>query len=501
MRIPALSFRARLTLQWTAAFSGVLALASVAIFSGVSATTYADLDQHLRTLAGTEVTSAVDGPESPPHVHELPVTAFGGGPFTQKFVQILDYGGALVAAEPASARTMPLAEPRELAQARGGDAPVSTKFVNGRPLRIVVLRTAAAGQLFTVAVGVDISNLLAGLGRVRGILAGVWFASTAITAAIGFVLASKALAPVRHITQRATEMAAGNVRQRLETSTRPDEIGRMAVALNRLVERLHVALDANRRFAADAAHELRSPMTAIAGEIEVALRRDRSEAEYREVLQLVQAQLATLSSLTSNLILLVRAQEGTALVQPAEIPLQELLDRSVAKWHGLSDRRGVTIHCTTPALLAVYGEAGLLGRVFDNVVENAIRYNRDGGRVEIRSSFNEPEDDGWQCGMVTVEVADTGPGIPPGEQEKVFERFYRLDVSRTRHTGGSGLGLAIAREVLALFRGTINVGSSSAAGTTIVLHIPGRLVDQPWTSAVAEVTDARVSSAIHIRSR
>lgn len=472
-----LTFRSRLTLQWTLLFSALLALAEVAIFSGIAATIYADLDKNLRTLAGTEVTSAVDGPWSPPHVHELPVTAFGGGAFTQKFVQILDENGRLVAAEPPDALTMSLAGPRELAEARAGGAPVATREVAGVPLRVVVLRTAAEDRLYTVAVGVDISNLLAGLGRVRWSLAGVWLVSTLATAAIGFALASTALSPVRRITRRAIEIASGDVRQRLETPAPEGDLGQMTMALNGLIERLHVALDANRRFAADAAHELRSPVTAMAGEIEVALRRERSADEYREALQIVQERLVTLSSLTDDLILLVRAQEGATRIQPAELHLAALIDRSVAKYQPLARARGITIRRSPAAGLLVYGEPGLLGRVFDNVLENAIRYNCDQGDVEIVASFTEAEGQGWTPGVVTVSVRDTGAGIPPDEHEKVFERFHRVDQSRTRHTGGTGLGLAIAREVLALFRGTIRVAASSDKGTAVDMELPGRRVE------------------------
>lgn len=468
-----LSFRARLTLRWTAAFSCMLAIASAAIFSGIASTFYADLDKHLLTLAGTEVTSAIDRPESPPHVHELPVTAFEGGAFTQKFVQIFDDADRLFAAAPESARTMPLVDADAMAAARGGAAPVVTRTIGGTPIRVVLLRTSAEGRPYTVAVGVDITNLVASLARVRWILVAAWLASTLATAAIGSALASTALNPVRRITRRAIEIASSDLRERLEPPAVQDEIGLMTQALNGLIARLQGALDANRLFAAGAAHELRTPLTAMAGEIEVALRRERSAGEYREALQLVQGELASLSSLTTDLILLVRAQEGTTTFQPAPLELQPLLERSVARCRKLADSRGVSIHCTATPGLIVYGESGLLGRVFDNVLENAIRYNRDHGRVEIAAGIVPPQPEAWLPEVVRVAVTDTGGGIPASHHEKVFERFHRLDQSRTRHTGGAGLGLAIAREVLALFKGSIRVAASSEQGTTIAMDLPG----------------------------
>ncbi|MDO8793570.1 MAG: ATP-binding protein [Vicinamibacterales bacterium] len=474
MRSTPLSFRARLTIRWTVVFSCVLAAASVAIFAGIRSTSYTDLDNHLRTLAGTEVTSAIDNPTTPPHVHELPVTALAGGTFTQKFVQILDESGRIVAAAPGQAEAVPLAEPSQLTEALAGGAPVSTREVAGVPVRVVVLRAAAQGRMYTIAVGVAIGDLLAGLRRVQWLLVVVWLVSTATTAAVGFALASTALTPVRRITQRALDIASRDIRERLEPSEVKDEIGLMAEALNALIGRLHVALDANRRFAADAAHELRSPVTAIAGEIEVALRRERTAAEYRETLNLVQDRLVSLSALMADLVLLVRAQEGTARIRPQELSMQSVLDVSLAKMQPLAAVRGIALHCDDLSGLHTYGEPGLLGRVLDNVLENAIRYNREGGRIAIGATVEDAVADGWTPGFVTLRVTDSGSGIPDADHERVFERFYRVDQSRARHTGGAGLGLAIAREVLALFNGTICIERSSADGTTVAMRVPGR---------------------------
>lgn len=469
-----LSFRARLTLRWTLVFSCILAAASTWIFVGIRATTYADLDSHLRTLAATEVTSAVDNPTSPPHVHELPVTAMAGGTFTQKIVQILDETGRVVAASPGLAHAR-FVEPAQLAAALAGEAPVRTVDLDGAPVRLVVLRTTAEGKTYAVAVGVMIADLLSGLNRVQWLLVLVWVVSTAATAAAGFALASTALSPVQRITRRAMEIAATDIRTRLEPSAVQDEIGLMTQSLNSLIERLHVALDANRRFAADAAHELRSPVTAIAGEIEVALRRERSAEEYKDTLIRVQDRLSSLSALITDLMVLVRAQEGgAATIQPQELALESIVDTSLSRLRGLAAARKVTLQRGEMGGLLTYGEPGLLARVFDNVLENAIRYNRENGTVVLEATFDDSTSDAWAPAVITVRISDTGPGIRDEERERVFERFYRVDRSRNRHTGGAGLGLAIAREVLALFKGTIRIEKSSAQGTTIEVRLPGR---------------------------
>lgn len=467
-----LSFRARLTVRWTVVFGCILAVASVWIFIGIRTASYSDLDRHLRTLAGTEVTAAIDG--TAPHVHELPVTALAGGTFTEKLVQVFDARGELMAASPGLAEGVRLIAPDLIAASLLGEAPVETTDVQGVPVRVVVLRTSVAGVPYAIAVGVVITDLVSSLNRVRWLLVLVWLVSTAATAAVGFALASTALSPVRRITQRAMEIATTDLTARLEPPNVDDEIGLMTRSLNTLIERLRGALDANRRFAADAAHELRSPVTAMAGEIEVALRRERSSSEYRDTLVLVQHRMASLSSLIGDLMLLVRAQEAHAAIHTQELLLETLLSGSVERLAPLARSRGVAVRLEDVHGLLAYGNPGLLARVFDNVLENAIRYNRENGEVVLSAAFEDAAQGAWAPGLVAVRIADTGSGIPEEARERVFDRFYRLDQSRSRDTGGSGLGLAIAREVLAVFKGSIRIAQSSGAGTTVEIRLPGR---------------------------
>lgn len=469
-----LSFRGRLTLRWTIVFSCILAAASAAIDAGVRAASYDGLDRQLRTLAATEITSTIDGPTPFPHIHDLPESALAGGTFSEKLVQVYDADGDLLIASPGRAQRTRLATPADIQAALAGDAPVTTIEVERVPVRVVVLRTTFEGRVYAIAVGVVISDMLASLNRLNWLLAIVWAVSTAVTGAVGFRLASTALRPVHRITERALEIAGTNLSARLEPPSVNDEIGVMTHSLNTLIDRLHGALEANRRFAADAAHELRGPVTAMAGEIEVALRRERSKEEYRETLALVQARLASLSSLISDLMLLVRSQESRTAIPAQDVPLTGLLEAAIGRLGGLAHSRGVAIRVEDVAGVVVRGDPGLLGRVFDNILDNAIRYNREQGQVRIAAAVaGPPEADAEGRPTVSVVVTDTGVGIPEGERERVFNRFHRVDVSRNRHTGGTGLGLAIAREVLALFQGTIRVSRSSPEGSVIEVQLPG----------------------------
>ncbi|MGE3843415.1 MAG: sensor histidine kinase, partial [Vicinamibacterales bacterium] len=267
-----------------------------------------------------------------------------------------------------------------------------------------------------------------------------------------------------------------------------DEIGRMTTLLNEMLERLHAALEANRRFAADASHELRSPLTAMAGEIDVALMRQRSPDEYRETLTVVRERLDELVALTENLMLLVRAAEPQHEVVVKEVALRPLLEDAVSRTRSAARARNITVELAELPPLVVYGDARLLARVFDNVVTNAVQYNRQAGRVTIRGRVEDALPDAWETGSVVVTVADTGSGIPREYWQKVFDRFYRLDRSRSRRTGGTGLGLALCRTIVGLFRGSIVIAASSPEGTTFEIRLPGqRLPAQPLKPLVSEI--------------
>jgi len=215
-------------------------------------------------------------------------------------------------------------------------------------------------------------------------------------------------------------------------------------------------------------------IVALKGEIDVALRRDRTADEYRGTLAIVQSRLSVLTSLITELMLLVRAQESRTHVRLREVRIDDVVRASAARLADLAASRQVRVTMGALGSCVTYADPGLLARVCDNVLENAIRYNRDGGEVAITASFAESAPGEWAAGRLSLRVADTGSGIPAADRERVFDRFYRVDQSRNRFTGGFGLGLAIAREVLALFNGRILIESSSPAGTTVRIDLPAR---------------------------
>ena len=346
--------------------------------------------------------------------------------------------------------------------------------VGGRRGRVITAQIKDASTPYVAAVGLFTDQLDALLARLAWVLGGVWVIGLGATAWIGFLLASSALEPIDQITARAARIATGDIDMRLDPPRTDDEIGRMTRLLNEMLERLHRVIDSNRRFAADASHELRTPLTAMAGEIDVALKRDRDTREYRETLQRLRSQIDGLATLSGDLMLLARAEERTGELAAEEVPVGDLVQGACVRLESLANARGVSLSQAGLDHLVVYAQPGLLARVIENVIANAIQYNREGGTIRIQG-FDEPATgDAWEAGRVRLEVADSGPGIPTEEWERVFDRFYRREPSRSRRTGGAGLGLALSRAIATWHGGTLRVRASTDAGTTFELVLPGQ---------------------------
>ena len=356
-----------------------------------------------------------------------------------------------------------------------------------------------------MVVGLFRDGIEAHLSRLAWVLVLVWVAGLMMTAALGYWLTSRALAPVVGISRRAARIARGDFAARLDPPVRLDEVGEMTQSLNEVLDRLHGALEGHRRFASDASHELRAPITAMAGEIDVALKRPRTAAEYRETLWTVRERLSSLTTLCEDLMVLVNAQEGAPGLELREVPLLPQLQRSATQLARTAAERNVRIEARDLPDMVAYADPRLLARVLDNVLANAVFYNRAGGRVEISGAVDDRSDAG-AVEAVVVTVSDTGSGIPPGELERVFDRFYRLDQSRAQDTGGSGLGLAICREVLGVLRGSIRIARSSREGTTFELRLPGRVISsrcisEPLVDPTAAFREGRGALADTSRTR
>ncbi|MCB9764554.1 MAG: hypothetical protein H6739_32570 [Alphaproteobacteria bacterium] len=223
-------------------------------------------------------------------------------------------------------------------------------------------------------------------------------------------------------------------------------------------QRLQAAWQRQAAFTADASHELRTPLSVVRTRAEVALRRERSAAQYREALEGVLEGAQRMQELLEGLLVLARADER---VERSPVDLAEVVREAVAASPG---REGVALQAALPERAPTLGDARLLRVLVDNLLSNALRHTR-AGAVTIRV---QPEGAGWR-----LEVEDTGEGIAPEHLERIFERFYRADAARSRKDGGSGLGLSIVRTIAGQHEGRVEATSRLGEGTTMTVHLPG----------------------------
>jgi two-component system OmpR family sensor kinase len=473
-----LSFRARLTLRWTATFGVLVTAALAAVYVAARAYGFELLDQHLRTIAATELAASTDG-AAPIHLHKFPLQSLTEGEYAPKFSRVYDASGRTVLNSGEIAAEQPLLDGATFRAALGGAAPVVDLSVNGRRARVAALRTAAdRADTHVIAVGTFTDVIDGALARLLWILGGVWVLATGTTAALGYVLAGRALRPVERITERAAAIARDERPTTLDVPAGNDEIGRMTERLNEMLGRLQRVIDANRHFAADASHELRTPLTAIRGEIDVTLTRDRSAGEYQSTLRRVRTQVDEMFTLIEGLMLLVRSERKQRADIVDRVPVARLLEDARRRLESAAGERGVRLHMSAEQDLDVLGDARLLGRALDNVIANAIQHSPHDGVVEVAAGWRQPQA-GADHGLVVVRVADGGPGIPEAHWERIFDRFFRLDASRSRRTGGAGLGLSICRAILDLYGGSVRVATSGPGGTTFEILMRGAVAARP----------------------
>jgi len=288
----------------------------------------------------------------------------------------------------------------------------------------------------------------------------------------GYALARKVLKPVHEIARTARQITSARLDERLVRSESGDEFDMLAATLNEMIERLEQSFALLRQFAADAAHELRTPLTIMKGEAEVALRGDATEPRaYRAVLESNIRECDRMIGIISNLLLLSQADTGDIPLERQPLRLDELLRELAETFQILMHEADLTLEMGAMPPIVVQGDRSWLRELFANFLDNAVKYTPAGGRVSITCQVEPAE--------VRISVADTGIGIAEDQHERIFDRFYRADSSRSRETGGSGLGLSIARWIATAHGGSIRLHSALGAGSTFTVTLPLASPAQP----------------------
>jgi heavy metal sensor kinase len=333
------------------------------------------------------------------------------------------------------------------------------------PFRILSERMDINGQVFVVQIGSTLDEEMETLDAFRKYL--LMFAPVLLLAAsaVGYWLSRKALAPVDALARTARTISGHNLSSRLEQLHTGDELQRLSDTLNEMLARIETAFLRITEFTADASHELRTPIALIHTEAELALRRSRDESEYRDALRHILLEADRTAKLIEGLLALARADSGGEALNLHPVDLRPTVRESASKWSQVATLRNLQFEDTSGMQqLTVMGDENALRRVIDILLDNAFKYTLSPGKVTLSAEQNR--------GCAIVSVKDTGIGIAPKDQPRIFERFYRVDKARSRSLGGAGLGLAIAQWIVHLHKGSIAVESEPGNGSVFRVEIP-----------------------------
>ncbi|MGA8866736.1 MAG: heavy metal sensor histidine kinase [Candidatus Sulfotelmatobacter sp.] len=334
-----------------------------------------------------------------------------------------------------------------------------------QPFRILSERMDVDGRAFVVQIGSTLDEEIETLDAFRKYL--LMFAPILLLAAsgVGYWLSRKALAPVDALARTARTISGHNLGSRLEQLHTGDELQRLSDTLNEMLDRIEAAFLRVTQFTADASHELRTPVALIRTEAELALRRSRNDAEYREALRHILLEADRTTRLIEELLSLARADSGREALEIRPIDLSPSLHESAASWRQVAALRNLQFEERIAVQqLPVLGDETALRRVLNILLDNAFKYTPAPGKIILRVEEKD--------GRAIVSVEDSGIGIAPEDQAKIFERFYRVDKARSRELNGTGLGLAIAQWIVQLHQGTIAVESAPGKGSIFRIELP-----------------------------
>ena len=340
-----------------------------------------------------------------------------------------------------------------------------SRKIAGHHFRFLFQKLEVNGRVYTVEMGTPADDAVETLHLFRSYL--LMFAPLLLLVAAGggFWLSRRALSPVDTLVQSAREIGGTSLNRRLQKLETGDELQRLSDTLNEMLDRIEVAFLRITHFTADASHELRTPVSLIRTEAELALRRSRGEAEYKESLRHILHEAERTTVLIEQMLALARTDSGREILQLQPTDLRRTLGGVVNNWQQVAVVRNLEFSSSLDSSdCLVMGDETLLRRLVDILLDNAFKYTPAPGCVHLTLHLKS---DG-----AVITVQDSGVGISAEEHSKIFERFYRVDKARSRAQGGVGLGLAIAKWIVTRHRGSITVESKPEEGATFRVELP-----------------------------
>ncbi len=383
------------------------------------------------------------------------------------YIRLLDERNAPLLTTPGLAEELDLREFSRQVQ----DAPEHAVAMKGRHWQSFRVTSATAPVGFppthtdTIQIAIDVSQEEELLARYRSWFWAILLGTFAIFPWIGYRIARHGIRPVEEMATTARHISSTNLHERILPEGYPSELASLADTFNKMLDRLEESFERISRFSADIAHDLRTPVNNIRGEAEVALARARTVEEYRDVLGSCLEETVRLSGLIGDLLFLARAESPLAHLHRERVDISELLSGVREYYEATAADSGVSlITAAPPGQVIAEVDRMLVQRAVGNLVSNALAHTPAGGSVVLGANS--------EVAKIRIEVADTGVGIPPEALPRVFDRFFRVDSSRSQTSGGTGLGLAIVQSIMLLHGGNVEIASQLGQGTRVTLRMP-----------------------------
>jgi two-component system, OmpR family, heavy metal sensor histidine kinase CusS len=387
--------------------------------------------------------------------------------YQQFYIRLLDEHGVPIMMTSGMTEHLDIAELARRTRGRSGRS-IAMSGRHGRPFRVTgatVIAGTSPTHIDNVQIAIDVSQEEELLARYRMWFWGILLATSVLFPLVGYRIARHGIRPVEEIAATAKRITSTNLRERIGSEGYPSELASLAGTFNEMLERLEESFERISRFTADIAHDLRTPVNNIRGEAEVALARARTVDEYRDVLESSLEEAVRLSDLIGDLLFLARAESPLTRVNRENVNIGKLLITVHDYYEASATDAGISLVVKDGGgSLNADLDPSLMLRAVSNLVSNAIAHTPSGGTVTLAATNEDAE--------IRIEVCDTGVGIPDEAIPRVFDRFFRVDPSRSRISGGTGLGLAIVQGILVLHGGSAEIISQLGHGTRVTLRMP-----------------------------
>ncbi len=458
--------RVRLTLWYGTALALILIIFSTVLYVMTARSLRDAVDQSLEGTAAAAVRALEERGFLPLVDEGELMSQFPELARIDKFFQIFSPSGTITIRSPnVKQHELPLSR-RALEVAYSGHSLFeSAQYPKEPPLRLISVPIVYRGSLlYIIQVGTTMDSVEHTLNRLLLVLLVSMPVALAVSLAGGWFMAGRALRPVDAITLAAQRIAEGDLTQRLTAPASADEIGRLTNTFNDMIDRLETSFRQIRQFSSDVSHEMRTPLTVMRGETELALRRPRENEDYKAVMESNLEEIDRMTRIVDELLFLSRADMGEVKMEHLTVPLDWLIEDVQRQASLLGQEQNIQVALISNVPAVVSGDELRLRELFLNLVDNAIKYSRFGGTVEMALTIEQ--------GQARLSVTDHGIGIAEEDWPQIFDRFYRTDNARAHTKKGTGLGLAICSWIAESHHGRIEIQSQVGEGSTFTVWLP-----------------------------